>query len=92
LVETSMVVEGHFRDRGIRELDAFIRSAGIRVEPITEEQAYVARQAWSDFGKGRHPARLNLGDCFSYALARSLAEPLLFKGTDFEKTDIAPAL
>ena len=62
------------------------------MEPVTEEQALLAHQAYSDYGKGRHPAGLNFGDCFSYALAKVTGEPLLFKGDDFSKTDIQPAL
>ena len=59
---------------------------------MSEEQAHVARQAYTDFGKGRHPAGLNFGDCFAYALAKVTGEPLLFNGKDFGKTDITPAL
>ena len=62
------------------------------IEPVTVEQAHLARQAFHDFGKGRHAAGLNFGDCFAYALARVSREPLLFKGDDFKKTDIVPAL
>jgi ribonuclease VapC len=62
------------------------------IEPVTVEQAYLARQAFHDFGKGRRPARLNFSDCFAYALAKITGEPLLFKGEDFKKTDIVPAL
>ena len=58
---------------------------------MTEEQAHIARQAYTDFGKGRHKARLNFGDCFAYALAKTTGETLLFKGEDFKKTDIASA-
>ncbi len=72
-----------------RQLDTFIRRAKIEIAPVTLEQAQIARQAYLDFGKGRHPAHLNYGDCFAYALARSTGEPLLFKGNDFSKTDIA---
>lgn len=61
------------------------------VEPLTVEQGHLARQAFLDFGKGRHPARLNFGDCFAYALAKATGEPLLFKGQDFRKTDIRAA-
>ena len=64
----------------------------IIVKSVTEEQAHLARQAYFDFGKGRHPAGLNFGDCFAYALAKAMGEPLLFKGADFSKTDIEPAL
>lgn len=91
-VETSIVVEKGSGDSGIRQLDAFLREAGIVIEPVTAEQAYAARQAYSDYGKGRHPAGLNLGDCFSYALAKVVDEPLLFKGDDFRKTDVKIAI
>ncbi len=75
-----------------RQLDAFLRRAGIAIEAVTVEQAHLARQAYLDFGKGRHPAGFNFGDCFAYALAKSLGEPLLFKGRDFSQTDIASCL
>lgn len=91
-VEAAIVVEALAGDSGSRQFDAFMRSAGIAIEPVTEEHAHVARQAWSDFGKGRHAARLNFGDCFAYALARASGEPLLFKGEDFRHTDVSPAL
>ena len=91
-VETSIIAESNGGDGGLRQLDAFLLGAGIVIEPVTQEQALAARQAYSDFGKGRHPAGLNLGDCFSYALAKVSGEPLLFKGNDFRKTDILPAL
>jgi ribonuclease VapC len=61
------------------------------IEPVTEEQAHIARQAFIDFGKGRYAAGLNYGDCFSYALAKASPEPLLFKGKDFAKTDLSCA-
>ena len=91
-VEVAVVVEAQTKDRGGRQLDAFLRRAGFVVEPVTEEQAHLARQAYSEFGKGRHPAGLNFGDCFSYALAKASGEALLFKGGDFSKTDIVSAL
>ena len=91
-VEVAAVVEAQTQDRGSRQLDAFLRRAGFVIEPVTEEQAHLARQAYSDFGKGRHPAGLNFGDCFSYALAKASGEALLFKGGDFSKTDIVSAL
>jgi ribonuclease VapC len=90
-VEVSIVVEAQTGDGGSRQWDQFFRGAGIVLEPVNEEQAYAARQAWSQFGKGRGAAKLNFGDCFSYALAKTLGEPLLFKGTDFSKTDILAA-
>jgi ribonuclease VapC len=92
LVEVSVVVEAQTKDGGSRQLDALIRRAGIAIEPVTEEQAYIARQAYTDFGKGRHAAGLNFGDCFAYALAKATGEPLLFKGRDFGKTDLESAL
>ena len=91
-VEISVVVESQTGDAGSRQWDSFFRTASISIEPVTEEQAYAARQAWSDFGKGRHPAGLNFGDCFSYALAKVSGEPLLFKGGDFRKTGIPSVL
>jgi ribonuclease VapC len=68
-----------------------MRRAAIAIESVTEEQAFIARQAFLDFGKGRHPAGLNHGDCFSYALAKVTREPLLFKGQDFAQTDLVAA-
>ena len=91
-VEVSVVVESQTGDAGSRQWDSFLRTAGISIEPVTEEHAHAARQAWSDFGRGRHRANLNFGDCFSYALAKVSGEPLLFKGQDFRKTDIPAAL
>jgi ribonuclease VapC len=91
-LELSMVLEGQIGMEALRQCDMFFRRAGITIEPFTIEQAYLARQAFHDFGKGRHPAGLNLGDCCAYALARYFGEPLLFKGTDFSKTDIVSAL
>lgn len=89
--EVSIIVETRKGDAGIRLWDSFFREAGIVVEAITEEHARTASQAWSRFGKGRHPAALNFGDCFSYALAKVADEPLLFKGNDFSQTDIISA-
>lgn len=91
-VEVAIVVEAQTKDKGSRQFDAFFRRAGIAIDAVTEEQAHVARQAYTDFGKGRHPAGLNFGDCFAYALAKVTGEPLLFKGKDFKKTDITSAL
>lgn len=91
-VESCMVIESLAGDAGIREVDGFFRAAEIEIVPFTEEHAYAAREAFREFGKGRHKAGLNLGDCFSYALAKIAGEPLLFKGNDFSKTDITPAL
>ena len=90
-LELSVVVESQLGTDGLRQCDMFLRRAGILVEPFTVEQAHVARQAFHDFGKGRHPAGLNFGDCFSYALAKVSGQPLLFKGNDFSETDLIPA-
>jgi ribonuclease VapC len=87
-VELSMVVESQLGPNGTRQADAFLRRAGVVVEPVTLEQGDLARQAFLDFGKGRHRAGLNFGDCFAYALARATGEALLFKGDDFALTDI----
>ena len=91
LLETSMVVEGRGGTAAGHELDTFLERAGIEPAPVTTEQVQVARIAWRRFGKGNHPARLNLGDCFAYALAKSAGEPLLYKGDDFSRTDIEAA-
>ena len=91
-VETAIVIEAQTQREGNSQFDAFFRRAGITIEPVTEEQAYLARQAFLDFGKGRHPASLNFGDCFAYALSKVTGEPLLFKGQDFSKTDLRFAL
>jgi ribonuclease VapC len=87
-VESSLVIETRVGADGIRDLDLFVAKAGISIEPVDTDQAYVARQAYSQYGKGRHPAGLNYGDCFTYALAKLSGEPLLFKGHDFSKTDL----
>jgi ribonuclease VapC len=91
-VEAAVVIDAQTKDSGSRQFDAFIRRAAVAIEPVTEEQAHIARQAYADFGKGRHPAGLNFGDCFSYALAKVTGERLLFKGKDFKETDIVSAL
>ena len=93
LQEASMVLAGRLRDATAwQELDDLIRDVPIEVVAHGRELAEVSRRAFLRFGKGRHPARLNCGDCASYALAKSLNIPLLFKGTDFARTDIVPAL
>ena len=91
-LELSIVIEGQIGPDAARQSDIFFRRAGIVIEPFTIDQAYLACQAFLDFGKGRHPAGLNFGDCFSYALAKITGEPLLFKGEDFNKTDITSVL
>ena len=91
-VEVAIVVEAQTRDSGSREFDRFFQRSGIVIEPVTEEHAHLARQAYTQFGKGRHRAGLNFGDCFAYALAKATGELLLYKGEDFRKTDIRPAI
>ena len=91
LLETTIVLESRSGPAAAHELDAFLERAQIELEPVTREQAQTARQAWRRFGKGNHSAGLNFGDCFAYALAISTREPLLFKGRDFELTDIPAA-
>ena len=91
-IELSIVIESQFDIEVVQQCDALFRRIGIVIEPVTVEQAHLARQAFHDFGRGRHPAGLNFGDCFAYALAKVTGEPLLFKGNDFKKTDIVPAL
>ena len=90
-LETAIVLESRSgADAGI-DLDSYLEEAGIVLEPVTLEQAQAARRAWRRFGKGNHPAGLNFADCFAYALAEVSGEPLLFKGGDFELTDIEAA-
>ncbi len=92
LLETSMVLAGRTGDAtSWIELDALILRAGIRIQAQDLELAATARNAFVRYGKGRHPAGLNLGDCAAYAVAKSLDLPLLFKGDDFSKTDVAAA-
>lgn len=88
LVETSIIIESRYGAEGVRDLDLFLGKAGVDLAAVDDEQARLARRAFSRFGKGRHPAGLNYGDCFSYALAMTAGEPLLFKGADFRQTDV----
>jgi ribonuclease VapC len=90
-VEASIVIEARFGTAGLHDLDRLLERAAVTVEPVDATQAREARRAWSRFGKGRHEAGLNLGDCFSYALAATRGRPLLFKGDDFGRTDIGVA-
>lgn len=90
-LELTIVTETQLGAEGTRHAEMFIGKAGIAIEPITIQQGALARQAFLDFGKGRHKADLNFGDCFAYALARTMNEPLLFKGDNFLHTDIEPA-
>lgn len=91
VLEATMVVEGRGGRQAGDALDAFLASAGITTEPVSRHQLEVAREAWRRYGKGNHPAALNYGDCFAYALAHTENEPLLFKGNDFTQTDIPAA-
>jgi ribonuclease VapC len=91
-LEAAIVVDANRNPLLSRRLDELIVQTEIRAEPVTLEQANIARAAYRDFGRGSgHPARLNFGDCFAYALAKSMREPLLFKGDDFSQTDVAIA-
>ena len=91
-VEASMVIEGRHGAEGIRDLDRFLQYADVELAPVNQEQGKLAREAFRRFGKGRHPARLNFGDCFGYALATARGEALLFKGDDFSLTDVVRAI
>jgi ribonuclease VapC len=91
LLETAIVIETRLGARGGGELDLWLYKAQVEIVAVDSELADVARRAWRRFGKGRHPAGLNFGDCFSYALAALTQEPLLFKGSDFAETDIQAA-
>ena len=93
LLEVSIVVLRKREHFTLEDLDRFLADYTIVIEPLTESQARVARLAYRQYGRGMdHPARLNFGDCFAYALARERNEPLLFTGDDFTHTDIRPAL
>lgn len=88
-VEISIVIEARYGAEGARDLERFIESAGIEIVPVDAEQGRLASDAWVRFGKGRHRAALNFGDCFAYALASATGHALLFKGEDFVHTDLA---
>ena len=89
VLETSIVVESELGEDGGRELDLLLLKAGVEIVPFSDEHLRIARRAWRTYGKGRHPAGLNYGDCFSYALSKATGEALLVKGRDFSKTDVA---
>jgi len=91
-VELSFVVEGRKGEVGRLELERLLDSLGTETVAVTAQHATLAIHAFRKFGKGRHPAALNIGDCFSYALASATGYPLLFKGRDFTRTDVRPAL
>jgi ribonuclease VapC len=88
VLETGIVLEARRGESAGREFDLFLVRANLQIVPVDSEQTEIARSAWRKYGKGRHPAALNFGDCFAYALAKFAGEPLLAKGTDFASTDI----
>jgi ribonuclease VapC len=90
-VECTFVVEGRKREAGRADLELFLHEADVEIIAVTPDQAELACEAFRRYGKGRHPAALNIGDCFAYALAKATGEPLLFKGGDFGLTDAVPA-
>ncbi len=90
--EAAIVVSVRKGPAGVRELDLLFHHAGVDVVSFTQDHLRLAREAWQRYGKGKHPAGLNLGDCCAYALSRHSGEPLLFKGNDFARTDVVPAL
>lgn len=92
LLELTIVVESQAGSEAARQIDLFIERARIMIEPVTVEQGALAREAFRRYGKGRHKASLNFGDCFSYGLAKAMDEPMLFKGNDFARTDIASVI
>ena len=92
-VEAAAVIDASRNPVASRRFDDLFREADLIIEQVTEAQARIAREAYRDFGKGSgHPANLNFGDCFAYALAKTTGEPILFKGDDFSRTDLSPAL
>jgi len=91
-LETAIVIEAKKGSTGSHELDLMLHHSKIKIVPMNVRQFEIARIAWRTYGKGRHPAGLNIGDCCSYALAKYSGEPLLFKGNDFSKTDICCVL
>jgi ribonuclease VapC len=92
LLEACIILDARVGHQDSSELDEFIASVGLEVEPVTVDQVRVARQAYRTYGRGNHPAALNFGDCFAYALAKTTGLPLMFKGDDFAQTDITPAI
>lgn len=90
-VEASIVISARYGTEGLHELDVFLDRARLDFVPVDVEQGKLARDAFRRYGKGRHPAGLNYGDCFAYALARALGEAILFKGDDFARTDVVAA-
>lgn len=92
-LETRIVIQRHPEAVTIlADFEAFLQEAGVMIVPIDEQQARIAAEAYATYGKGRHPAGLNFGDCFSYALAKHMNQPLLFRGNDFSQTDVVVAV
>lgn len=91
LLECSLVMHRKRGDEAVERLDSLLQTAGVRCMAVDAAQALAARDAWVRYGKGRSPAKLNFGDCFSYALATTTGRPLLFKGADFARTDVLRA-
>jgi ribonuclease VapC len=91
VLEAAMVIETRLGEPGGSELDLWLHKADVEIVAVEAEHADQARRAWRRYGKGRHPASLNFGDCFSYALAALTGEPLLYKGNDFSQTDMQAA-
>jgi ribonuclease VapC len=92
LLEAGIILDSRIGHQDSSELDEFIVNVGLEVEPVTLDQVRVARHAYRTYGRGNHPAGLNFGDCFAYALAKTAGLSLLFKGDDFTRTDITPQL
>jgi ribonuclease VapC len=92
LFEAAIVIEGRLGPEAGGDLDDFVADVGLEVEPVTLDQVRIARQAYRTYGRGYHPAGLNFGDCFAYALAKTAGLPLLFKGGDFTRTDVRSQL
>ena len=92
VLELSIVIGSRYGDKALKAVDHWLETSNIEIVVVTRDQVEVAREGFRRFGKGRHPAGLNFGDCFSYALAKILGEPLLFCGNDFSRTDLRAAL
>jgi ribonuclease VapC len=92
LLEAGIILDSRIGHEDSSELDEFIANVGLEVEPVTVAQVRIARYAYRTYGRGNHPAGLNFGDCFAYALAKITGLPLLFKGDDFAQTDVTPAI
>jgi ribonuclease VapC len=92
LLEAGIILDARLGCQDSSELDEFIVNVGLEVEPVTADQVRIARLAYRTYGRGSHPAGLNFGDCFAYALAKTAGLPLLFKGGDFAQTDVTPGV